>query len=108
MSCSQASCHWASLAAFLAGACGNLALSVDNALLQAGATKTMQGRINAIANLTKGWQSLSLAAAGYTIHLLTSHHAGSGYLPVQLALALALLAGVGWLWPWLAELRAGS
>ena len=91
--------HWASLAAFLAGACSNLALSLDNALLQAGTNAAMQGRVNAIANLTKGLQALSLAAAGYTIHLLASHFGGIGYQPVQLTLALALLGGTAWLWP---------
>ena len=92
--------HWASLSAFLAGAFGTLAISVDNALLQAGTEREMQGRINAIANLSKGLQSLSLAAAGYTIHLLaSSHHFGSGYQLVQVCLALGLLAGVIALWP---------
>jgi len=92
--------HWASLAAFLAGGFGTLAVSVDNALLQAGTDRAMQGRINAIANLTKGLQSLSLAAAGYTIHLLgRTGVAGSGYQLVQVGLAIGLLAGVVWLWP---------
>jgi hypothetical protein len=60
----------------------------------------MQGRVNAISNLTKGLQSLSLGAAGYTIHLLTSSHRfGSGYQLVQVGLALGLLAGVLALWP---------
>lgn len=92
--------HWASLSAFLAGACSYLAISVDNALLQAGSGREMQGRINAIANLTKGLQSLSLAGAGYGIHLLAAtHHFGSGYQVVQVSLALGLLAGVLALWP---------
>ena len=44
--------------------------------------------------------ALSLAAAGYTIHLLaSSHHFGSGYQLVQVCLALGLLAGVIALWP---------
>jgi len=98
--------HWASLSAFLAGACSYLAISVDNALLQAASSQDMQGRINAIANLTKGLQSLSLAAAGYTIHLLAGSGAfGSGYQLVQLSLAAALLAGVVWLWPRLRRLQ---
>ncbi|MFM7085505.1 MAG: MFS transporter [Cyanobium sp.] len=103
--CASSLLHWASLSAFLAGACGNLALSVDNALLQAGTDPQLQGRINAIANLTKGLQSISLALAGYTIHLL-SHLAGqgSGYQPVQVAMALALLGGVWLLWPRLQRL----
>ena len=92
--------HWASLSAFLAGAFSTLAISVDNALLQAGSDREMQGRVNAISNLTKGLQSLSLGAAGYTIHLLTSSNRfGSGYQLVQVGLALALLAGVIALWP---------
>jgi hypothetical protein len=92
--------HWASLSVFLAGGFGNLAVSVDNALLQAGSEREMQGRINAVANLTKGLQSISLAAAGYTIHLLASSQAfGSGYQLVQVGLGLALLAGVAALWP---------
>jgi hypothetical protein len=75
-----------------------LAVSVDNALLQAGTEEAMQGRINAIANLTQGLQSLSLAAAGYTIHLLANgHRFGSGYQPVQVGLGLALLGVVAWL-----------
>ena len=98
--------HWASLSAFLAGACSYLAISVDNALLQAASGREMQGRINAIANLTKGLQSLSLAAAGYTIHLLAGSGAfGSGYQLVQLSLAVGLLAGVVWLWPRLRRLQ---
>lgn len=97
--------HWASLSVFLAGACSTLVVSVDNALLQAGTERAMQGRINAMANLTKGLQSLSLAAAGYTIHLLaTTHRFGSGYQLVQVALGLGLLSGVAWLWPWLQRL----
>jgi MFS family permease len=92
--------HWASLSAFLAGAFSTLAISVDNALLQAGSDREMQGRVNAISNLTKGLQSLSLGAAGYTIHLLaSSHRFGSGYQLVQVGLALGLLAGVIALWP---------
>jgi hypothetical protein len=100
--------HWASLSAFLAGSFSTLAISVDNALLQAGTEREMQGRINAIANLTKGLQSLSLAAAGYTIHLLAgSQLFGSGYQLVQGCLGLALLTGVGALWPQLRRLAMG-
>jgi len=99
--------HWASLSAFLAGVFSYLVISVDNALLQAGCQREMQGRINAIANLTKGLQSLSLAAAGYTIHLLVgSHRFGSGYQLVQVSLAVGLLAGIGWLWPRLVRFQA--
>ena len=92
--------HWASLSAFLAGAFSTLAISVDNALLQTCSERDMQGRVNAISNLTKGLQSISLAAAGYTIHVVGgSHHFGSGYQLVQVCLALGLLAGVVALWP---------
>lgn len=92
--------HWASLSVFLAGAFSTLAISVDNALLQTSSEREMQGRINSISNLTKGLQSLSLAAAGYTIHLLGgSHHFGNGYQPVQVGLGLGLVAGVVALWP---------
>jgi hypothetical protein len=98
--------HWASLSVFLAGSCSYLAISTDNALLQAGTDRDMQGRINAIANLTKGLESLSLAAAGYTIHLISAtHRFGSGYQAVQVSLAIALLAGVFWLWPRLHRLQ---
>ena len=100
--------HWASLSAFLAGSFSTLAISVDNALLQAGTEREMQGRINAIANLTKGLQSLSLAAAGYAIHLLAgSQLFGSGYQLVQVCLGLALLTGVGALWPQLRRFAMG-
>ncbi|MEY4298238.1 MAG: hypothetical protein RLZZ423_1417 [Cyanobacteriota bacterium] len=101
--------HWASLSVFLAGAFSTLAISVDNALLQASTERAMQGRINAIANLTKGLQSLSLGAAGYTIHLLASTgHFGSGYQPVQVSLGVGLLVGVVALWPRLRRFeRAG-
>lgn len=98
--------HWASLSAFLAGSCSYLAISTDNALLQAGTEREMQGRINAIANLTKGLQSLSLAAACFSIHLISSlHRFGSGYQPVQISLAIGLLVGVACLWPRLHRLQ---
>jgi predicted MFS family arabinose efflux permease len=98
--------HWASLSVFVAGTCSYLAISTDNALLQAGTERDMQGRINAIANLTKGLQSLSLAAAGYTIHLISAtHRFGSGYQAVQISLAISLLAGVIGLWPRLHRLQ---
>jgi MFS family permease len=98
--------HWASLSVFLAGACSTLAISVDNALLQGGTDRAMQGRINAIANLTKGLQSFSLAAASYSIHLLANtHRLGSGYQLVQVGLAVGLLTGVVALWPRLQRLE---
>ena len=98
--------HWASLSAFLAGSCSYLAVSTDNALLQAGTEREMQGRINSIANLTKGLQSFSLAAACFTIHLISStHRFGSAYQPVQISLAIGLLVGVACLWPRLNRLQ---
>lgn len=101
--------HWASLSVFLAGACSTLAISVDNALLQGGTDREMQGRINAIANLTKGLQSLSLAAASYSIHLLANtHRFGSGYQLVQVCLAVGLIAGVVALWPRLQRLELAA
>lgn len=104
--CGSAVVHWSSLSAFAAGAFSYLAISVDNALLQAGSEREMQGRINAIANLTKGMQSISLAAAGYAIHLLAAtHRFGSGYQVVQVSLAAGLLAGVIVLWPRLGRLE---
>ena len=97
--------HWASLAAFLAGACGNLALGLDNALLQGSTPGAMQGRVNAIANLGKGLMSFSTAGAGYLIQWLNGDRlAAISYPLVQGAMALALLLGVGWLWPRLRRL----
>jgi len=97
--------HWASLAAFLAGACGNLTIGLDNALLQGGTPELMQGRVNAIANLSKGLQSFSVSAASYLMHWLTGvgHHA-NGYQLVQVPMAIALLIGVALLWPRLGSL----
>ena len=66
----------------------------------------MQGRLYAIANLAQGLQSLRLAAAGTTLQLLAhTGQFGSGYQPVQVALALGLLVGVAWLWPRLRRLE---
>ena len=97
--------HWASLAAFLAGACGNLAIGLDNALLQGGTPELMQGRVNAIANLSKGLQSFSVSAASYLMHRLSAvGHNGIGYQLVQAPMAIALLIGVALLWPRLGRL----
>ena len=98
--------HWASLAAFLAGACGNLALGLDNALMQGSTPLLMQGRVNAIANLTKGLQSLSTAGAGYLMQLSGGGGTnGVGYQLVQVPMALGLLLGVWLLWPRLRRLE---
>lgn len=99
--------HWASLAAFFAGGCGTLAINLDNALLQGLTPVVMQGRLSSIANLTKGLQAFSASGASWLIHVL-SHSANattSGYLEVQLSLALLLLVGVGLLWPRLRHLQ---
>jgi MFS family permease len=97
--------HWASLAAFLAGACGNLTIGLDNALLQGGTPEMIQGRVNAIANLSKGLQSFSVSAASYQMHRLSSlGHNGIGYQLVQAPMAIALLIGVALLWPRLGRL----
>jgi ABC-type nickel/cobalt efflux system permease component RcnA len=99
--------HWASLAAFFAGGCGTLAINLDNALLQGLTPVVMQGRLSSIANLTKGLQAFSASGASWLIHVL-SHSPNattSGYLEVQLSLALLLVAGVVLLWPTLRRLQ---
>lgn len=98
--------HWASLSAFLAGACGVFSLNLNNALMQGLTPMELQGRVIAIANLGKGLQSFSAAAASEAIHLLGRAMVGSNaYLVVQSALALALLAGVVLLWRPMAQLE---
>jgi MFS family permease len=86
--------HWASLAAFLGGVFGSLAINMDAAMIQGCSPPAMRGRVAGIANLTKGMQAFSAAAATVAIHRL-------GYLDVQLTLALLLLLGVLLLYPWL-------
>jgi hypothetical protein len=98
--------HWASLSAFLAGACGVFSLNLNNALMQGLTPMELQGRVIAIANLGKGLQAFSAAGASEAIHLLGRAMATSNaYLLVQSGLALALLAGVLLIWPALASLE---
>jgi len=98
--------HWASLSAFLAGACGVFSLNLNNALMQGLTPMELQGRVIAIANLGKGLQAFSAAAASEAIHLLGRAMAGSNaYLLVQSSLALALLLGVALLWRPMARLE---
>jgi MFS family permease len=98
--------HWASLSAFLAGACGVFSLNLNNALMEGLTPMELQGRVIAIANLGKGLQAFSAAGASEAIHLLGRAMASSNaYLLVQSGLALALLVGVLLLWPALAGLE---
>ena len=98
--------HWASLSAFLAGACGVFSLNLNNALMQGLTPMELQGRVIAIANLGKGLQAFSAAAASEAIHLLGRAMASSNaYLVVQSALAMALLVGVLLLWRPMAQLE---
>jgi len=98
--------HWASLSAFLAGACGVFSLNLNNALMQGLTPMELQGRVIAIANLGKGLQAFSAAAASEAIHLLgRAMVSTNAYLVVQSALALALLAGVVLLWRPMAQLE---
>ena len=98
--------HWASLSAFLAGACRVFSLNLNNALMEGLTPMELQGRVIAIANLGKGLQAFSAAGASEAIHLLGRAMASSNaYLLVQSALAVALLVGVLLLWPALAGLE---
>jgi MFS family permease len=98
--------HWASLSAFLAGACGVFSLNLNNALMEGLTPMELQGRVIAIANLGKGLQAFSAAGASEAIHLLGRAMASSNaYLVVQSALAVALLVGVLLLWTALAGLE---
>jgi hypothetical protein len=90
---SSAVIHWASLAAFFAGACGVLAVNLDTALVEGFTPVALQGRVSAIASLSKGLQSFSAAAASGLMHgvaLLTAVP-GSGYWPVQVSMGVALI-----------------
>lgn len=62
--------HWASLFAFLVGACSVFTVNLDTALLQGMTPRDMQGRVSSMASLCKGLQSLSAAAASEAIGLL--------------------------------------
>ena len=85
--------HWASLAAFFAGACGVLAVNLDTALVEGLTPVALQGRVSAIASLSKGLQSFSAAAASGLIHWIGLHTGGSAsaYGPVQVSMAVLLI-----------------
>ena len=90
---SSAVIHWASLAAFFAGACGVLAVNLDTALVEGFTPVALQGRVSAIASLSKGLQSFSAAAASVLMHgvALLTGVPGSGYWPVQVSMGVALI-----------------
>jgi hypothetical protein len=90
---SSAVIHWASLAAFLAGVCGVLAVNLDTALVEGLTPVALQGRVSAIASLSKGLQSFSAAAASGLMHWIArlTGVPGSGYVPVQVSMGLALI-----------------
>ena len=90
---SSAVIHWASLAAFFAGACGVLAVNLDTALVEGFTPVALQGRVSAIASLSKGLQSFSAAAASGLMHgvALLTGVPGSGYWPVQVSMGVALI-----------------
>jgi len=101
--------HWASLSAFLAGACSIFTINLDTALLQGMTPPEMQGRVSSIASLGKGLQSLSAAAASEAIALLNHlfNHSwwhSNTYALVQGGLAVGLLAAAITLWAPLASL----
>ena len=99
--------HWACLAVFFAGAGGTLVINYDNALIEKNTPMELQGRIASIASLTKGLQAFSVAAAGYLMHILSHAPASttSGYLEVQLSLAIVLLLSVCMMAPSLSKIR---
>ncbi|MBW0173515.1 MAG: MFS transporter [Vulcanococcus sp.] len=90
---SSAVIHWASLAAFFAGACGVLAVNLDTALVEGFTPVALQGRVSAIASLSKGLQSFSAAAASGLMHgvALLTGVPGSGYWPVQVSMGVVLM-----------------
>jgi MFS family permease len=85
--------HWASLAAFFAGACGVLAVNLDTALVEGLTPVVLQGRVSAIASLSKGLQSFSAAAASGLMHWIGRQTGvpGSGYVPVQVSMGVGLI-----------------
>jgi hypothetical protein len=85
--------HWASLAAFFAGACGVLAVNLDTALVEGLTPVALQGRASAIASLSKGLQSFSAAAASGLMHWIGRQTGvpGSGYVPVQVSMGVGLI-----------------
>jgi hypothetical protein len=90
---SSAVIHWASLAAFFAGACGVLAVNLATALVEGFTPVALQGRVSAIASLSKGLQSFSAAAASGLMHAvaLLTGVPGSGYGPVQVSMGVGLI-----------------
>ncbi len=86
----------ASLASFMAGACGILALNLDMALVEGLTPLALQGRVSAIASLGKGLQSFSAAAASAMIHWVATfgHLRSIGYSVVQCSMALILIVAV--------------
>lgn len=101
--------HWASLAAFLAGACSVFSINLNNALDMALTPIELQGRVASIASLGKGLQSFSAAGASEVIHLLgRALPASDSYLLVQSAMATALLAGVVAIWRPLSRIEGSA
>ena len=90
--CSSRLIHWSSLSVFLAGACGALVVNLDNALVEGLTPLELQGRVSSIASLSKSFQTISAAGASGLIHLFSRINASSGFLEVQVPLALLLIA----------------
>jgi len=91
--------HWASLSAFLAGGCAMFSLNLNNALMEGLTPLDLQGRVSSVANLGKGLQAFSAAAASEAIHLLChGMQPANAYLIVQSTLAITLAVGVVLLW----------
>jgi MFS family permease len=88
--------HLASLAAFFAGACGVLVMNLDMALVEHLTPVELQGRVFSISSLGKGLQSFSAAAASalMSVSAARSGNMSSGYGPVQISMALALVLAV--------------
>jgi spermidine synthase len=72
---------------------GVLAVNLDTALVEGFTPVALQGRVSAIASLSKGLQSFSAAAASGLMHgiALLTGVPGSGYWPVQVSMGLALI-----------------
>lgn len=91
--------HWASLSAFLAGACSVFTINLDTALMQGMTALDMQGRVSSISSLGKGLQSISAAAASEVIAQLNATALRSNsFVIVQSALAVALVLCTLRLW----------
>jgi hypothetical protein len=101
--------HWASLSAFLAGACSVFTINLDTALLQGMTALDMQGRVSSISSLGKGLQSISAAAASEVIaQLNTTALRSNSFVIVQSALAVALVLCTLRLWMPLNTLAEGQ